>query len=140
MTALIKFVKHLEKLLKEAERQTDIIINSKHDIGEIHHSIEKMIDHIISMAELAYTIYRQSDQISELLNQIDDGELVNKINNIRQILMLSENMEKIDYIRLADGLSNIEPDMLDYSIRELDSRNPEGVRRLKDAIERWERK
>ena len=140
MTALIKFVKHLEKLLKEAERQTDIIINSKHDIGEIHHSIEKMIDNIISMAELAYTIYRQSDQISELLNQIDDGELVNKINNIRQILMLSENMEKIDYIRLADGLSNIEPDMLDYSIRELDSKNPEGVRRLKDAIERWERK
>jgi hypothetical protein len=140
MTLLSKLLDHFTEASTEATKTANAIICSQKDATSLHYTLEKILDLIIALAEQAYNAYRQSTELKDELERIDAGRLANKINNIRQILMLSEKVASVGYIELADRILVAEDDTFDYALREAASQNPETVKRLAVAIERWQAK
>lgn len=140
MTILSKFSDHLKQAVEIAQKDAEQLVLVHHDAVQVHEAIGKMLDHIVTLAELGYGLYNQSGEMVSELNRIDAGMLANKLNNIRQVLLMTEKASEIGYIELADKISVAADDTLNYSIRELGSqhRGPEQVEKLKKAIERWE--
>jgi hypothetical protein len=142
MTLLSKLLDHFTEASAEAQKTAEAIIVTQKDATSLHYTLEKILDLILSLAEQAYNAYRQSTELKDNLDRIDAGRLANKINNIRQILMLSEKVAAVGYIELADRILVAEDDTFDYAIREAGSQpnGKENIKKLAAAIERWQAK
>jgi len=140
MTLITRLLDHFNQAAIVAQSTAEKIIIAQKDAEGLHYTLEKILDLIISLAEQAYQAYNQSDALKQSINAIDAGRLANKINNIRQILVLTERVSSVGYIELADKILVAEDDTFDYALREAASQNPETVKRLAAALERWQAK
>ena len=140
MTLISKLIDHFDQASEIAQTAAEEIITAQHDAESLHLTFERILELIINLAEQAYLGSNQSAELKKSLDDIDAGRLTNKINNIRQILALTEQVASVGYIELANTILVAKDDTMDYALREAYSQDPEAVKRLAEAIKRWEEK